>query len=132
MNGVNGVKDNGMQALLAQMRSMAREARDPAAGPGGAAPGAGGVDGVAPAAGAQSADGAKAPDFSGLLSTALGQVNDLQVDANRKSDAFLRGDNIPIADVMVSMEKSKVAFEATRQVRNRLVEAYREIFNMPV
>jgi flagellar hook-basal body complex protein FliE len=33
---------------------------------------------------------------------------------------------------MIAAEKSSVAFEAMTQVRNKLVEAYQEIMNMPV
>jgi len=34
--------------------------------------------------------------------------------------------------VMVEMQKARVSFEAVSQVRNKLVEAYREIMNMQV
>nr|WP_279287974.1 flagellar hook-basal body complex protein FliE [Vibrio cholerae] len=37
-----------------------------------------------------------------------------------------------LSDVMIARNKSSVAFEATIQVRNKLVEAYKELMNMPV
>ncbi|CSI67451.1 flagellar hook-basal body protein FliE [Vibrio cholerae] len=46
---------------------------------------------------------------------------------------FDRGDEgISLSDVMIARNKSSVAFEATIQVRNKLVEAYKELMNMPV
>ena len=46
--------------------------------------------------------------------------------------AFERGDDIPLTDVVLSMQKSSLAFEATLQVRNKVLKAYEDIMNMPV
>jgi flagellar hook-basal body complex protein FliE len=40
--------------------------------------------------------------------------------------------SVSLAEVMIASQKSSVAFEATVQVRNKLVESYKEIMNMPV
>ena len=37
-----------------------------------------------------------------------------------------------LSDVMIARNKSSVAFEATLQVRNKMVDAYKELMNMPV
>ncbi|MEH6393551.1 flagellar hook-basal body complex protein FliE [Pseudoalteromonas sp.] len=71
--------------------------------------------------------------FGDLLSNALNTVNDLQANAKQKVTAVEMGDrNVSLADAMIASQKSSVAFEATVQVRNKLVEAYKEIMNMPV
>lgn len=71
--------------------------------------------------------------FGDLLSDALNTVNGLQADAKQKVTAVEMGDrNVSLADAMIASQKSSVAFEATVQVRNKLVEAYKEIMNMPV
>ena len=71
--------------------------------------------------------------FGDLLSNALNTVNDAQADAKQKVTAVEMGDrNVSLADAMIASQKSSVAFEATVQVRNKLVEAYKEIMNMPV
>ncbi|MBE0379482.1 flagellar hook-basal body complex protein FliE [Pseudoalteromonas prydzensis] len=71
--------------------------------------------------------------FGDLLSDALNTVNDLQANAKQKVTAVEMGDrNVSLADAMIASQKSSVAFEATVQVRNKLVEAYKEIMNMPV
>ncbi|MCV6002878.1 flagellar hook-basal body complex protein FliE, partial [Escherichia coli] len=46
---------------------------------------------------------------------------------------FDRGDaDVSLSDVMIARNKSSVAFEATVQIRNKLVEAYKDLMNMPV
>ncbi|MEM6509231.1 MAG: flagellar hook-basal body complex protein FliE [Pseudomonadota bacterium] len=71
--------------------------------------------------------------FGDLLTNALDTVNGLQQDAKQKVTALEMGDrSVSLADVMIASQKSSVAFEATVQVRNKLVEAYKEIMNMPV
>jgi flagellar hook-basal body complex protein FliE len=46
--------------------------------------------------------------------------------------AFERGEDVPLTDVVLSMQKSSLAFEATLQVRNKVLKAYEDIMNMPV
>lgn len=67
-------------------------------------------------------------DFGKLL----GAVNAAQSDASAASAAYERGDTSDIAAVMLARQKSSIAFEATLQVRNKLISAYRDIMNMPV
>jgi flagellar hook-basal body complex protein FliE len=40
--------------------------------------------------------------------------------------------NVSLADVMIARQKSSIAFEATVQVRNRLIKAYEEVMKMTV
>lgn len=70
--------------------------------------------------------------FSELVSGALGQVNQLQVKAGDMRSAFDRGEDIALTDVVLGMQKSSLAFEATLQVRNKVLKAYEDILNMPV
>ncbi len=98
--------------VLAQMRAMAAQAGAlPAATPQAATPQGG---------------------FAGVFKDAVGTVNRLQTEATQKSEALLRGEDIPVAEVMVAMQKSRVSFEAVKQVRNRLLEAYQDISRMQV
>ncbi|ATC95514.1 flagellar hook-basal body complex protein FliE [Pseudoalteromonas tunicata] len=72
-------------------------------------------------------------DFSSLLRNAIDTVSELQQDAKTKVTAVEMGDRrVSLAEAMIASEKSSVAFEATVQVRNKLVEAYKDIMNMPV
>jgi flagellar hook-basal body complex protein FliE len=62
----------------------------------------------------------------------LGAVNAAQREAGAASAAYERGETSDIAGVMLARQKSSIAFEATLQVRNKLLSAYRDIMNMPV
>ncbi|KTC84193.1 flagellar hook-basal body complex protein FliE [Legionella brunensis] len=75
---------------------------------------------------------AEAP-FGAVLQDALGTVNDLQQNADALKARFEMGDpKVGIGEVMVAAQKSNLAFEATLRVRNKMVQAYQDIMNMPV
>lgn len=72
-------------------------------------------------------------EFSTMFKDALSHVNALQQETGAMRTAFEMGDkNVSLAQVMIASQKSSLAFEATVQVRNKLVEAYKEIMSMPV
>lgn len=72
-------------------------------------------------------------DFGDMLSNAINNVNGLQKTSGNLQMRFDRGDeDVSLSDVMIARNKSTVAFDATIQVRNKLVEAYKELMNMPV
>ncbi len=72
-------------------------------------------------------------DFSALLKTAIDNVNGLQKNSNELATAVEMGDpRVSLAQAMIASQKSSIAFEATVQVRNKLVEAYKEVMSMPV
>ncbi|WP_407331074.1 flagellar hook-basal body complex protein FliE [Enterovibrio sp. 27052020O] len=72
-------------------------------------------------------------DFGELLSTAINHVNTLQKSSGELATRFDQGDrSVSLADVMLARNKSSVAFDATVQTRNKLVEVYKELMNMPV
>lgn len=72
-------------------------------------------------------------DFSQMLTQAMNNVNGLQQASSDLQTRFDRGDeNVSLSDVMIARNKSTIAFDATIQVRNKLVDAYKELMNMPV
>lgn len=70
--------------------------------------------------------------FADMVSGAIGQVNEAQVESRRLQEAYERGEDLPLADVVLGMQKSSIAFEATLQIRNKVLKAYEDILNMPV
>ncbi len=71
--------------------------------------------------------------FVEMLHDAVNGVNDLQKASRQMQQRFEMNDpSVSLVDVTVAREKSSIAFEATLQVRNRVLEAYRTIMNMPV
>ena len=89
-------------------------------------------------ASAGSVGGANAPNgtapggFTEALNSALQQVNGLQGKAGEAAAAFERGETTDIAAVMLAKQQASVSFEATLQVRNKLLSAYKDIMSMPV
>lgn len=78
----------------------------------------------------------KTGDFGtvyGALKSSVGGVSDLQAKSESIKNAYLLGDpNVSLSQVIVSSEKSKLAFEGLVTVRNKCLEAYKEIMSMPV
>ena len=80
---------------------------------------------VAPAQGAGS--------FGQVLAESIGKVNEQQSTAQTMITDFQTGQGTAsVAEVMVAMQKASLSFTAMTQVRNKLVEAYQEIMNMPI
>ncbi|GGI71692.1 flagellar hook-basal body complex protein FliE [Shewanella hanedai] len=72
-------------------------------------------------------------DFGEMLSQAVSHVGELQANSGDLSTRLEMGDTrVSLSDTVIAREKASVAFEATVQVRNKLVEAYKEIMSMPV
>ena len=78
------------------------------------------------------AEGTKPGGFTEALNSALQQVNGLQTQAGEAASAFERGETTDIAAVMLAKQQASVSFEATLQVRNKLLSAYKDIMSMPV
>lgn len=109
-----------MSSLLAQMREMKSIATQDVR--------------VPQSLDTQPADKSSAqPQFSSMFKQALDNVNELQSTSGQLQEAYVRGDsNIDITRVMVASQKSSIAFKAVVEVRNKLVESYTDIMNMPV
>ena len=92
---------------------------------------AGGV--AAPLSGdatASATSGAPSVDFAQTLQGALHKVSAVQKRSGAMQAAYERGEVTDIAQVMLARQEAGVAFEATLQVRNKLLNAYTEIMRM--
>lgn len=91
------------------------------------------VHGAAAATAAAAPQAAPAPGgFGDTLRTALDHVSATQAKAESVTDAYQRGEVTDVAKVMLAREQAGVAFEATLQVRSRLLSAYQDIMRMGV
>jgi flagellar hook-basal body complex protein FliE len=71
--------------------------------------------------------------FSSALKASLDQVNGAQQKAEDLGKRFTMGDDsVNLSDVMIAVQKANIGFQATVQVRNKLVSAYHDIMNMQV
>lgn len=72
-------------------------------------------------------------DFSALLKQSVDQVNDVQQQAGKLAQSFETGEtDASLAEVMVSLQKANVSFQGMVQVRNKLVDAYKDVMNMSI
>ena len=90
-----------------------------------------------PSAQAVQAEQAKEPDnvgaFANMLNQAFENVNFLQNDSTNKQTRFDLGDrSVTLSDVMLASQKSSISFEATIQIRNKMIEAYKTISQMQI
>lgn len=72
-------------------------------------------------------------NFADALKNSLDAVNASQLKADGLGKSFAMGDDsVSLSDVMISMQKASINFQASVQVRNKLVSSYHEIMNMQV
>ena len=123
--------DISNNSLYAQMQGMSLQAS------GGGMMGTNGINSL-PSMGNENTSSIKpvnssSSDFGSLLKDAIGSVNEIQQEAGGMKKAFELGDtSVSLAQTMVTTQKAGLAFDATLQVRNKLLEAYKEIMSMPV
>jgi flagellar hook-basal body complex protein FliE len=112
-----------IDGVLAQIRSLQAQARMNT----GAVGAPGGVQNPL-AAGATSKT-----SFATVLKQGIDSVNSQQLRATDVATAFEKGTpGVELSQVMLEMQKANVSFRAVTEVRNRLVNAYQEIMNMPI
>lgn len=111
------------QRLLMEMRAVAQQAQlnpvspsDPAAE----------TNGVSDAS-------AGSTDFASLMRQAVDKVNTQQVASDQLKEKLELGEpGVELSEVMIQAQKASLAFQAMTQVRNKLVDAYKDVMNMPV
>lgn len=122
IGGIGGIDSSRIQAMMEQLKAASTK---PAAAPE-----------VTSGVGGASALGGKSAvklDFAEALHNSLQGVSDRSAEASALSKRFTMGDDtVSLSDTMVAMQKSSIAFQATVQVRNKLVSAYHDIMNMQV
>ena len=110
------IASDNIQRVLGQLRAAASMASGEVAAPNAATAGASSTDRV---------------DFGNILKAAVEQVSDAQQTATAKQQSFQLGEsNMSLEEVMISLQKANLAFQGMIQVRNRLVEAYKEVASL--
>lgn len=117
MNGVGPMGGlSQVMALRQEVLAKSQALQDARAAGGAAAPKGSGPD--------------QATGFADTLNNALRQVSAVQENSSAMQAAYERGEVTDIAKVMLARQESGVAFEATLQVRNKLLSAYQDIMRM--
>ncbi len=82
---------------------------------------------------AETTEAVKGPSFSEVFGEAINKVHETQQAANQLATAFEMGQSgVDLTDVMIASQKASVSFQGMTQVRNKLVQAYQDIMQMPV
>ena len=71
--------------------------------------------------------------FSDAMANALKSVSASQNEAGRlQREVQLDNPTVSLEETMVAMQKAQIGFQATLQVRNKLVQAYQEVNNVRI
>jgi flagellar hook-basal body complex protein FliE len=63
----------------------------------------------------------------------VNKVHETQQVSSQLASAFEMGQGgVDLTEVMIASQKASVSFQAMTQVRNKLVQAYQDIMQMPV
>lgn len=65
--------------------------------------------------------------FSDTLNNSLASVNDLQAQKGAMVQSFVSGETQNVHELMITMQKASLAVNLTSAVRNKVLEAYREL-----
>ena len=72
------------------------------------------------------------PSFAEVLKNSMEEVNRIQNQASEMQVKYVTGKIDNLADVMIAVEEANLAFQATMQIRNKILEAYQELSRMQV
>ena len=76
---------------------------------------------------------APAVDFGDMLKQSIDSVNQTQQHSSELKTSFELGEgDVNLAEVMIASQKANLSFQAMVQVRNKLVDAYKDVMNMPI
>ncbi|NMB08849.1 MAG: flagellar hook-basal body complex protein FliE [Tissierellia bacterium] len=70
--------------------------------------------------------------FSEILNNALDNVNRLQLESDEYRNLLITGEIDNLHDVTIAQEKANIALQLTLSIRNKILEAYREIMRMQI
>ena len=110
------MSDVAINQVLSQMRSMQALAQGQSVG-----------------SGLGATEAASSSQFSNLMTQSIADVNASMQESKTVTAAFESGDpSVSLAEVMITAQKASLQFTGMTEVRNKLLNAYQEVMNMPV
>ena len=70
--------------------------------------------------------------FSNMVKQKLEEVNSLQKQADQLTENFLAGEQVEIHQMLIAMEKVDLALRELVEIKNKMVEAYKQVTNMQI
>lgn len=68
--------------------------------------------------------------FKDIIGNEIQKLNDKQVKADKLTEAFITGEVEDLHTVLIATEEARLSLELAVQVRNKLVEGFKEINNI--
>jgi len=68
--------------------------------------------------------------FADLLTDAVGEVSQLETQAEAAAHGLMTGSGVDVHQAMIATEKASMAFELALAVRNKAVAAYQQVIGM--
>lgn len=94
--------------------------------------GPGEIGGPNRVAGIGQTENSQQTSFASTFNAQIQNVNKLDEEDGALAEAYERGETTDIAKVMLAGQRSSIAFEATLQVRNKLLSAYKDVMSMQI
>lgn len=69
-------------------------------------------------------------NFKEIISDEINKVNNMQIHADKITEQFISGEVDDLHTVMIATEEARLSLELAVQIRNKVVESYKEINNM--
>lgn len=70
--------------------------------------------------------------FQNVLNNTINDLNNLQQKAGDMSTQLALNKDVELHDVMIAVQEADIAMRLTVQIRNKMLEAYREVMRMTV
>lgn len=113
---------SGVDQILGQIKALRQQT-----------PGIAGAPGSAPVSPPDAPGAVKPAGFGDLFTQALNAANETSARSGDLKQAYLRGDDtVSLAQVMIASQKSDISFRSVVEVRNKMIDAYREVMRMSV
>lgn len=73
----------------------------------------------------------KGSGFVQTLQESMQKVEELQTEAEKQVEGMVSGQGADVHSAMIAVEKADLSFQLMMQVRNKIVDAYQQISQMP-
>lgn len=74
----------------------------------------------------------KSDDFAAFFNNTISELNGLNQKSQQLQQRFVANGDVELQDVMIAGNETEMAMKLTMQIRNKMLDAYREILRMPV
>lgn len=66
-------------------------------------------------------------NFEDVIKGAISKVNETQVNANNKIESLIKGEDVSMHEVMLSVQESQMSMQLMLEARNKLYDAYQQL-----